>query len=68
MQQITKDTIIADILKMDIAEQAMPLLQSIGMRCLGCAMASAETIEEACHAHDVDAEELLSRLTALIKQ
>jgi len=68
MQQITKDTVIAEILNMDIAEQAVPLLQSIGMRCLGCVMASDETIGEACQAHNVDAEELLSKLTALIKQ
>ena len=68
MQQFTKDTVIADILKMDIAEQAVPLLQSIGMHCLGCVMASSETIGEACQAHNVDAEELLSKLTALVKQ
>jgi len=68
MQQLTKDTVIADILKMDIAEQAVPLLHSIGMHCLGCVMSSNETIEEACMAHDVDAGELLAQLTALVKQ
>ena len=68
MQQFTKDTVIADILKMDIAEQAVPLLQSIGMHCLGCVMASGETIGEACQAHNVNTEELLSKLTALVKQ
>ena len=68
MTQITKDTIIADLLKTDIAEDVVPLLQSIGMHCLGCVMASQETLGEACQAHDVDAEEIVSKLMALIKQ
>ena len=65
MTQITKDTVIADLLKTDIAEEAVPLLQSIGMHCLGCVMASSETIEEACQAHDVDPDEIVSKLLAL---
>ena len=68
MTQITKDTIIADLLKTDIAEEAVPLLRSIGMHCLGCVLASQETLGEACQAHDVDTEEIVSKLTALIKQ
>jgi len=68
MLQITRDTVIADILKTDIAEDAVPVLQSIGMHCLGCVMASNETIGEACEVHNVDAEELVSRLMALAKQ
>ena len=68
MQQITKDTVIADLLKTDIADQAVPLLQSIGMHCLGCVMANSETIGEACRAHSVDADELVSKLSALVKQ
>jgi len=68
MQQITKDTVIADILKTDIAEQAVPLLHSIGMHCLGCVMASSETVGEACRAHNVDADELVAKLSALEKQ
>ena len=68
MTQITRDTVIADILRTDIAEDAVPLLQSIGMHCLGCVMASSETIEEACQAHDVDPDELVSKLAALVRQ
>ena len=65
MQAITKDTVIADIIKMDIAEQAMPLLQSIGMHCMGCVMANRETLEEACMAHGVDVDELVTQLSSL---
>ena len=68
MVQITKDTVIADLLKTDIAEDAVPVLQSIGMHCLGCVMASSETIGEACQAHDVDPDELVTKLLALVRQ
>jgi len=66
MSQITKDTIIADILK--IAPDSVPLFRSIGMNCLGCAMASGETLGQACDAHGVDVDDLLSKLTEFIKQ
>ena len=66
MTQINKDTIIADIL--EVAPNAAPLFQSIGMHCLGCAMASGETLGEACAAHGVDADEFLTKLTSLVKQ
>jgi hybrid cluster-associated redox disulfide protein len=46
----------------------VPLLQSIGMHCLGCVMASSETIDQACQAHGVNSDEIVSKLTALIKQ
>jgi len=68
MQAITRDTIIADIIKMDIAEQAMPLLQSIGMHCMGCVMANRETLEEACMAHGVDVDDLIIELKSLAGQ
>ncbi|MCL2125302.1 MAG: DUF1858 domain-containing protein [Oscillospiraceae bacterium] len=59
--------VISDLLKTDIAEDAVPLLQEIGMHCLGCVMATSETIFEACQAHDVDADELVAKLLALVK-
>ena len=68
MTQITKDTVIADLLKTDIAEAAVPVLQSIGMHCLGCVMATRETIGEACQAHNVNTDELVSKLMSLVKQ
>jgi len=68
VQDITKDTVISDILKMGIAEEAIPLLQSIGMHCLGCVMANNETLGQACAVHGVDADELVLKLTSLTKQ
>ena len=64
MAQITKDTIIADILK--IAPDSVPLFRSIGMNCLGCAMASGETLGQACDAHGVDVDDLLLKLTEFV--
>ena len=66
MAQITKDMVISDLLDMDIAEEAIPILQSMGMHCLGCVMANKETISEACQAHDVDADEIVAKLMALV--
>ena len=68
MIEITKDMIIADLLNTEIAEDALPVLREMGMHCLGCVMANSETIGEACRAHNVDADEIVKRLTALIKQ
>ncbi|MEG1592768.1 MAG: DUF1858 domain-containing protein [Oscillibacter sp.] len=57
MTQITKDTIIGDIL--DFAPQTAPIFLSIGMHCLGCPSSRGETVEEACAVHGVDTEKLL---------
>ena len=58
MIEITKDTIIGDI--MDLAPQTAPLFLSIGMHCLGCPSSRGETVEEACAVHGVDVEKLLA--------
>ena len=58
MIQITKDTIIGDIL--DIAPHTAPIFLSIGMHCLGCPASRGETVEEACRVHQVDCEKLLA--------
>lgn len=58
MIEITKDTIIGDIL--DIAPQTAPIFLSIGMHCLGCPSSRGETVEEACAVHGVDVDKLLA--------
>ena len=57
MVEITKDTIIGDILR--IAPDAAPLFLSIGMHCLHCPASQGETVEEACMVHGVDVDTLL---------
>ena len=58
--EITRDTMIADIIEQ--CPQAMPAFQSIGMHCMGCALASGETVEQACYAHWVDPDAFLEKL------
>ena len=64
MVQITKDTIIGDIL--DIAPETAPVFMSIGMHCLGCPASRGETVEEACIVHGVDVGALLTELNSTI--
>ena len=65
MAQITKETIIGDIL--DIAPESAPLFMSIGMHCLGCPASRGETVEEACAVHGVDVESFLAKLNVYAK-
>lgn len=55
--EINRETIIGDIV--DSCPESMPVFQEIGMHCLGCALASGETVEQACAAHGVDPDEFL---------
>ena len=64
MAQITKDTVIGDIL--DIAPETAPVFFSIGMHCLGCPASRGETVEEACMVHGVDVNRLLEQVNALV--
>ena len=57
MIEITKDTIIGDVL--DIAPQTAPIFFSIGMHRLGCPSSRGETVEQACMVHGVDVDKLL---------
>lgn len=57
---ITKDMIIADILK--VKPEAAQVLMSLGMGCLGCPSASMEKLEQACEIHGLDLQEVLNKL------
>jgi len=58
--EITRETLISEIV--DNAPQAMPVFQSIGMHCMGCALASGENLEQACIVHGVDPDEFIITL------
>ena len=66
MYQVTKDTIISEV--MMNAPETAPMFQAIGMHCLGCAMATGESVAEACMVHGVDPDEFLANLNAFIAQ
>ncbi|MBO7426190.1 MAG: DUF1858 domain-containing protein [Clostridia bacterium] len=57
---VKKDMIIGDLLMVD--EGVAPILMSAGLHCLGCVLASGETIEEACVVHGIDCDSLVEEL------
>ena len=62
--QVTRETIIGDILDMD--QTTAPYFMEIGMHCLGCPASRNETVEQACLVHDQPVEELVEKLNAII--
>ncbi|MDD3243371.1 MAG: DUF1858 domain-containing protein [Eubacteriales bacterium] len=57
---VTKDMRISEILEMD--RNTAPIFMEAGMHCLGCAMASMESMEQACAVHGIDVNALVDRL------
>lgn len=60
MGKVTKDMSISEVLKMDMATANIFL--QFGMHCIGCPMASAESIADACATHGIDADSLVQKL------
>ena len=58
--EVTKTMTIADILK--AKPNAGEVLFSHGMHCLGCSIASGETLEQAAQVHGVPVEELITEI------
>ncbi len=58
--KITEDMIISEVLEMD--KGTVPIFFKNGLHCLGCVMASGETIGEACVVHGIDCNSLLNEL------
>jgi hybrid cluster-associated redox disulfide protein len=61
-QLVNKEMIIADVLEMD--RGTIPIFFKSGLHCLGCVMASGETIEEACMVHGLDCDQLIGELNS----
>lgn len=62
---VTKDMIIGDIIMID--EGIAPILMASGLHCLGCAMASGETLEEACVVHGMDCDAVIADLNKFLE-
>ena len=58
--QITKETIIGDILDADF--NVAPYFLEIGMHCLGCPASRGESIADACMVHGTDVNQLVEAL------
>lgn len=59
-QQITKQTLIGEMLQMDMGIAA--ILMAAGMHCVGCPSSDMESLEEACMVHGMDADQVLKRI------
>lgn len=58
--QVTKETLIGDILEYDI--NTARFFFEIGMHCLGCPASRGESIADACEVHGTDADELVKKI------
>ena len=59
---IDKTMIIADIIAKD--PESAKVFFANGLFCVGCPAASAESVEEACRAHGLEADKLITALNA----
>ena len=60
MTKITKNMVISEVLELD--RGTVPIFFKNGLHCLGCAMASGESLEEACEVHGIDCGALVEEL------
>lgn len=60
MANITKETTIGELLT--LKPEAAPVLMEIGMHCLGCPSAQAESLEDAALVHGLDVNVLLDMI------
>mgnify|MGYP004477570475 CR=1 FL=1 len=66
MAQVSKDMLIADVLKTD--ENMAGILMAGGMHCIGCPSAQGETLEEAAMVHGLDADLLVDQINDYLAQ
>ena len=62
MTQITKSTMIGELLQID--QNIAPILLNIGMHCLGCPSSQMESLEEAAMVHGIDSDLLVEKINA----
>lgn len=65
MTEITKDSIIGDIL--DAYPETAQFFLEIGMHCLGCPASRGESVEEACMVHGIESDTLCEKINNFIK-
>lgn len=64
MAQVTKDTMIGELLQMDM--NIAQILFQCGMHCPGCPSARFETLEEAAFVHGFDCALLVEKINAYL--
>ena len=66
MAKISKDMIIADLVKID--QNIVPILMREGMHCIGCPASQQESIEEAAMVHGFDPNELVQEVNLYVEK
>ena len=59
--EITKDTLIGDLIRSK--PEAIEILMSFGMGCVGCPASQMESLEQAAAVHGLDIDSLMTALT-----
>lgn len=62
--KVTREMTIGELLS--VAPIVAPVLMEVGMHCLGCPSAQAETLEEAAMVHGLDADLLVEKINAAL--
>ena len=61
---VSKDMTIGQLIRE--FPQVAPILMQVGMHCLGCPSAQAETLGEAAMVHGLDADLLVAKINAFL--
>ena len=64
MKEVNKNMTIGELL--NVAPETAPILMEVGMQCLGCPGAQAETLEEAAMVHGLDGDLLVEKINAFL--
>ena len=62
--KIAKETTIGELIS--LYPQVAPILMQVGMHCLGCPSAQAESLEDAAMVHGLDADLLVEKINAFL--
>lgn len=66
MAKISKDMIIADLIKVD--PNIVAILMRAGMHCIGCPSAQGESLEEAALVHGLNPDMLVDQINDYLAQ
>lgn len=66
MVKVSKDMIIAELIKVD--PNIVAILMRAGMHCIGCPSAQGESLEEAAFVHGLDPDMLVDQINDYLAQ
>ena len=66
MEQVNEKTLVGEIVRN--YPEAIEILLSIGMHCLGCPASRAESLQDACAVHGIPAEQVIEAINNKIAE